>query len=83
MAPNHCSGDHKCSQSSLEAKIEILLLNIVNEFANIFRENFTKMMQDAECLGDNEEIIVEKMQIAFMNRTLDVDFLCESLGREK
>ena len=41
------------------------------------------MMQDAECLGENEEIIVEKMQIAFMNRTLDVDFLCESLGREK
>lgn len=40
-------------------------------------------MVAADCLGPLEEIVIEKLQGAFMSGKLDINLLSESFGREK
>jgi hypothetical protein len=39
------------------------------------------MMKNAGCLGENNEIIDEKLVKAFENEDIDINLLCSTLGR--
>jgi hypothetical protein len=39
------------------------------------------MMRNADCLGENNEIINEKLSAAFEREDIDIQLLCSALGR--
>ena len=41
------------------------------------------MMENNNCLGDNKEIICEKLVTAFSMEHIDIQVLCSALGRQK
>lgn len=41
------------------------------------------MMKDAKCLGENNEIINEKLSQAFESEEIDIQLLCSALGRQE
>ena len=47
----------------------------------MFAKMFKKMMANAGCLGNNKEIINEKLSRAFENDVIDIQLLCSALGR--
>ncbi len=49
----------------------------------MFARMFKKLMENAGCLGDNKEIINEKLQQAFLSDAIDIKALGCSLGRQK
>ena len=41
------------------------------------------MMRNADCLGENNEIINEKLSAAFEREDIDIQLLCSALGRQQ
>lgn len=39
------------------------------------------MMEINGCLGENKEIVADKLASAFYNDTIDIQVLCSALGR--
>lgn len=54
-----------------------------SETTMLFARMFQKLMINAGCLGDNKEIITEKLRQAFLNDVIDIKALGCSLGRQK
>jgi hypothetical protein len=49
----------------------------------MFAKMFQKMMKNADCLGENNEIINEKLSSAFEREDIDIQLLCSALGRQQ
>ena len=75
-----------CAKEDYEDLLEKLVrgkcLQAKNQFSNIFKENFIQQMATADCLGPLDEIVIEKLQAAFIVGDLDVNALSASFGRE-
>jgi hypothetical protein len=54
-----------------------------SETTKMFARMFQKLMSNAGCLGDNKEIITDKLKTAFMTDKIDIKALGCSLGRQK
>jgi hypothetical protein len=54
-----------------------------SETTKMFARMFQKLMINAACLGDNKEIITDKLRTAFMTDVIDIKALGCSLGRQK
>ena len=54
-----------------------------SETTMLFARMFQKLMINAGCLGDNKEIITDKLRQAFLNDVIDIKALGCSLGRQK
>lgn len=67
----------------LEELIRGNSLSQPNETTEMFARMFKKLMENAGCLGDNKEIINEKLQQAFLSDAVDIKALGCSLGRQK
>ena len=48
----------------------------------MFAKMFQKMMANAGCLGENKEIINDKLSAAFEREEIDIQLLCSALGRQ-
>lgn len=48
----------------------------------MFAKMFQKMMFSAGCLGENKEIINERLSQAFETEEIDIQLLCSALGRQ-
>jgi hypothetical protein len=63
--------DGRCPCADYEDLLEKLVrgkcLQANNQFSEIFKDTFKKQMSDAGCLGPEDEIMIDKMQVAFMN----------------
>jgi hypothetical protein len=44
---------------------------------------FQKMLNQANCLGHDNEIICDKLTEAFRRNEIDISVLCSALGRQK
>lgn len=49
----------------------------------LFARMFQTMMSNAGCLGENNEIINEKLSMAFDRGDIDIQLLCSALGRQE
>ena len=49
----------------------------------MFAKMFQKMMIINGCLGENKEIINERLRDALMEEKIDIQILCSALGRQK
>jgi hypothetical protein len=67
----------------LEELIRGNSLSRPSETTKMFARMFQKLMINAACLGDNKEIITDKLRTAFMNDVIDIKALGCSLGRQK
>lgn len=67
----------------LEELIRGNALSKKNETTEMFARMFQKLMERADCLGDNREIINERLYNAFMNDLIDIRALGCSLGKQK
>ena len=47
-----------------------------------FAETFKKMMKNAGCLDDKNNIIRDKLQQAFEDEAVDIQLLCSALGNQ-
>lgn len=65
----------------LEELIRGNTLNEPSQTTKLFGKNFQIMMKNAGCLGENNEIIDEKLVKAFENEDIDINLLCSTLGR--
>lgn len=54
-----------------------------NKTTKMFARMFQKLMINAGVLGDNKEIINEKLYQAFLTDIIDIKALCCSLGRQR
>ena len=65
----------------LEELIRGNALSQKNETTEMFARMFQKLMENAGCLGDNREMINERLFNAFMNDLIDIRALGCSLGK--
>ncbi|CDW89552.1 UNKNOWN [Stylonychia lemnae] len=54
-----------------------------NKTTKMFAKMFQKVLRDAGCLGDNNEIIDEKFNHALTDDLIDIQILCSALGRQQ
>lgn len=52
-----------------------------NKTTKMFAKMFQRMMEDNNCLGENKEILDDKLRDAFMKDKIDIQLLCSALGR--
>lgn len=67
----------------LEELIRGNSLSEPNETTEMFARMFQKLMLNAGCLGDNREIINDKLLQAFTTDVIDIKALGCSLGRQR
>ena len=67
----------------LEELIRGNSLSEPNETTQMFARMFQKLMINAECLGDNREIVNEKLFTAFMTDAIEIKALGCALGRQR
>ena len=48
-----------------------------------FADQFRKMMQQAGCLDEKNNIIRDKLQQAFEEEAVDIQLLCSALGNQQ
>jgi len=65
----------------LEMLVRGKTLDKPSRTTHMFAKMFKKMMANAGCLGNNKEIINEKLSRAFENDVIDIQLLCSALGR--
>lgn len=81
--------DQKLIGVVLESEYLILLEELVrgnslkkpNKTTKMFARMFQRMMETNDCLGENKEIIDEKLSLAFHTDSIDIQVLCSALGR--
>lgn len=66
----------------LEELVRGNTLREANKTTELFAKMFQKMMKDAKCLGESNEIINEKLAQAFEKEEIDIQLLCSALGRQ-
>ena len=67
----------------LEELIRGNSLSEANETTVMFARMFQKLMINGNCLGDNNEIINERLYQAFLTDVIDIKALCCSLGKQR
>ena len=66
----------------LEELVRGNTLNKPSKTTIMFAKMFQTMMANAGCLGDNKEIINERLTKAFETEAIDIQLLCSALGRQ-
>ena len=68
--------------SVLEELVRGNTLSRRSETTALFAKMFQNMMMKAGCLGENKEIINDKLSKAFEREDIDIQLLCSALGRQ-
>ena len=67
----------------LEELIRGNSLNKAGKTTKLFARMFQKLMENAGCLGENKQIINEKLYNAFLSDAVDIKALGCALGRQQ
>ena len=43
-----------------------------NQFSQVFATQYQEKMRDANCLDEDNSLIIERMKLAFANKSLDI-----------
>lgn len=46
----------------------------------LFAENYQKALRDANCLGENEEMLIDRYKDALASGLIDIQILCKALS---
>lgn len=66
----------------LEELVRGNTLNKPSKTTVMFAKMFQKMMKNAGCLDENNNIINDRLSAAFEKEDIDIQLLCSALGRQ-